>query len=200
MNDKLELIKEISSSSNPYYGGSVAYLQAGINLALLSKLSSIKCKSKKETNKALYSTLKTISDSLLDESMFLVEEDGNDFAKLKELQQGEEKDAFLMKILDRNLAYIINLNNLDHYLIQAISSLKGSIVNDYIMIKNSIIACKENLLSIYNYEANMLSNIEKRQERLTLTLSAIENSNWKEKYYEKLPWMERKKAAYRFEK
>lgn len=157
-----EIINELEDVNSKYYGGSLAYLQIEINLALLNKLLSMK---QKKTDNSTYQKIKTISNLIKQQAHYMIEEDGEIFDKIRKAKSQEEKDEIIDKIYSPSLAFLENLNTIDIYLRGLIDETTSSLKYDYIMIKDSLLACYNNLVHILEFEVRKMSNCDLKEVR-----------------------------------
>ena len=162
-----QLVADLEETTCPLFGGSLAYIDIELNLAMLIKLLKIKMEKDQELV-ACYSKVIFLAKSIKDEAHVMIEKDGEIFSLLRTTKDPLEKDQIVNSVFTSSYAFIENMDTLDIFLVNLIESTKGTLKHDYRMIKETLRSVRKNLLHILAYEVKKLSKEDEKQEKLDI--------------------------------
>lgn len=161
--EQKDFIKQFEDVNSPYFGGSLAYAQISLNLSMLCKL--IDFKSKKVENKSTYLKIKAIAKSLIETSNIMMDKDGEIFSSIRKCKNPLEVDKILEIEYPKSVAFLENLNTIEIFISGLIIETTSSLKYDFIMIKESLISCYNNLVHILEYEVKRTTSNKLKDER-----------------------------------
>lgn len=161
--EQIEFIKQFEDVNSPYFGGSLAYATISLNLSMLCKL--IDFKSKKASDKSSYLKIKAIAKSLIETSNIMIDKDGKIFDLIRKCKNSLEVDKILEIEYPKSVAFLENLNTIEIFINQLIIETTSSLKYDFIMIKESLISCYNNLVHILEYEVKRTTSNNLKDER-----------------------------------
>ncbi len=161
--EQKDFIKQFEDVNSPYFGGSLAYAQISLNLSMLCKL--IDFKSKKVDNKSTYLKIKAIAKSLIETSNIMIDKDGEIFDSIRKCKNPLEVDKILEIEYPKSVAFLENLNTIEVFINGLIIETTSSLKYDFIMIKESLISCYNNLVHILEYEVKRTTSNKLKDER-----------------------------------
>lgn len=161
--EQKDFIKQFEDVNSPYFGGSLAYAQISLNLSMLCKL--IDFKSKKVENKSTYLKIKAIAKSLIETSNIMIDKDGEIFSSIRKCKNPLEVDKILEIEYPKSVAFLENLNTIEIFISGLIIETTSSLKYDFIMIKESLISCYNNLVHILEYEVKRTTSNKLKEER-----------------------------------
>lgn len=161
--EEIKFIKQFEDINSPYFGGSLAYTQISLNLSLLCKLLDFK--SKNSQNKSTYFKIKMIAKSLISTSNIMIDKDGEIFSKIRNCKSSSQVDEILDQEFDKSIAFLENLNTIDSFISALIIETTSSLKYDFIMIKDSLLSCYNNLVHILEYEVKKTTSNSIKEER-----------------------------------
>lgn len=161
--EQKDFIKQFEDVNSPYFGGSLAYAQISLNLSMLCKL--IDFKSKKVENKSTYLKIKAIAKSLIETSNIMIDKDGEIFSSIRKCKNPLEVDKILEIEYPKSVAFLENLNTIEIFISGLIIETTSSLKYDFIMIKESLISCYNNLVHILEYEVKRTTSNKLKDER-----------------------------------
>jgi hypothetical protein len=162
--EQIDFIKQFEDVNTPYFGGSLAYAQISLNLSMLCKL--IDFKSKKAENKSTYLKIKSIAKSLIETSNIMIDKDGQIFDQIRKCKNNTlQVDKILEVEYPKSIAFLENLNTIEVFINALILETNSSIKYDFIMIKESLISCYNNLVHILEYEVKRTTSDKLQEER-----------------------------------
>ncbi len=161
--EQKDFIKQFEDVNSPYFGGSLAYAQISLNLSMLCKL--IDFKSRKVENKSTYLKIKAIAKSLIETSNIMIDKDGEIFSSIRKCKNPLEVDKILEIEYPKSVAFLENLNTIEIFISGLIIETTSSLKYDFIMIKESLISCYNNLVHILEYEVKRTTSNKLKDER-----------------------------------
>ena len=161
--EQKDFIKQFEDVNSPYFGGSLAYAQISLNLSMLCKL--IDFKSRKVENKSTYLKIKAIDKSLIETSNIMIDKDGEIFSSIRKCKNPLEVDKILEIEYPKSVAFLENLNTIEIFISGLIIETTSSLKYDFIMIKESLISCYNNLVHILEYEVKRTTSNKLKDER-----------------------------------
>jgi len=160
-----QLVKNLTDPSDPLFGGSLAYINVELSLAMIIKLMKIKLK-KPSDSSPFYENTILICSSVMPFAHEMITKDGEIFASLRGTSIATEKDEIIEGIFPKSLAFLSNLTLINSFLDTLIENTTSSLKNDYIMLKTNLIGSFTNLASILKFEVNKMADLTKRDEHI----------------------------------
>ncbi len=163
--EEIKFIQQFEDINSPYFGGSLAYAQISLNLSLLCKLLDFK--SKNSQNKSTYIKIKMIAKSLISTSNIMIDKDGEIFSQIRSCKSSSQVDEILEQEFPKGVAFLENLNTIDSFISALIIETTSSLKYDFVMIKDSLISCYNNLVHILEYEVKKTTSNSLKEERFS---------------------------------
>ncbi|MCI2068077.1 MAG: hypothetical protein LKJ88_00665 [Bacilli bacterium] len=175
-----ELIQELKNPADPLFGGSLAYIQIEESLAMTEKLLQIKLK-KPSSFQNDYLSMISVTSIVGKQSHEMIVEDGETFNKLRLAPTQEEKDEVVKALFPKSLAFLSNLDLLMTFLEKLCFYEKTSMQYDYLMIRDSLWACYNNLIHILKYEIKKMSEGEVKDGYNQKAEALLARESWLDK-------------------
>lgn len=163
-----EIRDGLSDPDDSLFGGSLAYLTIDTTLSLLLKLLKIRAHGDPD-RASTFQKLDLLIDSVRSDAYEYIEKDGEVFAFTFENRK-KDIDDFLVIEARKVAAMIENLTTVSTYVAFLTTEIKGSIKNDFIMIRENLNTSKENLKGIFKYEVSKIKDEETRHSLESLLL------------------------------
>lgn len=175
-----ELIKELKDPADPLFGGSLAYIQIEEALAMTEKLLQIKLK-KPSPYQNDYLSMSSVASIIGQQAHEMIVEDGEIFNKLRLAPTQEEKDQVVKELFPKSLAFLSNLDLIMTFLEKLCFYEKTSMQYDYLMIRDSLWACYNNLIHILKYEIKKMSDGNEKDVYNQKAEALLSRESWLDK-------------------
>lgn len=159
----------LATPGDPLFGGSLAYLTVDCTLSLLLKLLKIKA-AKEPERRGTFAKLDALIESVRQDAYEYIEKDGEVFAYISS-HRNENIDEYVVAEARKTAATIENLQTISLYVAFLTTEIKGSLKNDFMLIKDNLTSARENLKGIFRYEASKIKDGESREAVEALLLS-----------------------------